>query len=314
MQRVATASTREIFGRTLLELGRENPDIVVLGADLNKSTFANLFGAAFTNRYFDLGAAEQNMMSMAAGFAAAGKIPFCTTFAVFGTGRPFDQIRTSIAQPELNVKIVCTHSGITVGEDGKSAHGIEDLALMTALPTFTVISPADAPETVEAVRAAASHRGPVYLRLFRPATPVVHHEPFRFQVGKAEAMRTGSDATVVACGSMVAVALQAAEALQTEGVSCAVLNMSTLQPLDEQAVTAAARDTGAIVTVEEHYLHGGLGSLVASTLVTHRPVPLEMVGLTRYGESGRADQLLERHGLTPSRVAEAVRRVLARKR
>jgi transketolase len=314
MQKLATASTRETFGKTLLELGRENQDIVVLGADLNKSTFANLFGNAFPERYFDLGAAEQNMMSMAAGFASAGKIPVCTTFAVFGTGRPFDQIRTSIAQPELNVKIVCTHAGISVGEDGKSAHGIEDLALMTALPTFTVVTPSDAPETVEAVKAALRHRGPVYIRLYRPATPVVHIGPVKFELGKAEVLRQGKDATVIACGAMVAVALQAAESLQQEGVSCRVLNMSTLQPLDEPCVEAAARETGAIVTVEEHYLHGGLGSLVAAAVARRAPVPVEMVGLTGYAESGRGDQLLEKYGLTPANVATAVRKVLGRKR
>lgn len=314
MEKLATASTREAFGKTLVELGRENPDIVVLGADLNKSTFANLFGNAFPERFFDLGAAEQNMMSMAAGFASAGKVPFCTTFAVFGTGRPFDQIRVSIAQPELNVKIVCTHAGVSVGEDGKSAQAIEDLALMTSLPTFTVISPADAPETVEAVKAAARHRGPVYLRLFRPATPVVHPGAVRFAIGEAEVMRQGTDATVIACGAMVAVALQAAEALHGEGVSCRVLNMSTLQPLDEAAVAAAARQTGAVVTVEEHHLHGGLGSLVASALARSTPVPVEMVGLTGYGESGRTDQLLAHYGLTPARVADAVRTALTRKR
>jgi transketolase len=312
-QKAPTASTREVFGLTLMELGQENPNIVVLGADLNKSTFANLFGREFPERFFDLGIAEQNMISMASGFAASGKVPVCSTFAVFGTGRAFDQLRLNVAQARANVKLVCTHAGITVGEDGSSAHGIEDLALMTALPTMTVITPADGPETAQAVRAAIHIQGPVYIRLYRPATPVIHTGVFTFEMGKAEKLRDGKDATIIACGSMVAVALQAAEALQGEGVSCRVLNMHTLRPLDEHAIEAAARETRAIVTVEEHYIHGGLGSLVAEVLARTTPTPQEFVGLTRYAESGKADQLLVKYGLTPSSIANAARRAIQRK-
>ncbi|MBI4233186.1 MAG: transketolase family protein [Chloroflexi bacterium] len=309
----ATASTREAYGKTLAELGRENPNIVVLGGDLNRSTLTTYFAQEFPHRFFDLGIAEQNIMSVAAGLAASGKVPFCSTFAVFGTARPFDQLRIGIAQPGLGVKLVCTHAGIITGEDGVSAQGIEDLALMSSLPTFTVLAPADAVETVQAVRAAAAAPGPFYIRLYRPATPVVHTSGCRFQVGKAEQMRDGGDVTVVACGVMVASALEAAETLGGEGVSCRVLNMHTVRPCDEEAVERAARETGALVIAEEHYIHGGLGSSVAQVVARRCPVPVEFVALTRYAESGRPDQLLEKYGLTARDIAVAVRRVVGRK-
>ena len=310
---MTTASTRETFGHTLVELGREEPRIVVLGGDLNKSTFANLFAREFPHRFFDLGAAEQNMMSMAAGFALSGKIPFANTFAVFGTGRPYDQIRVSIAQPHANVKIVCTHSGITVGEDGISAQSIEDIALMCALPGFTVFVPADAPEAAQAVRAAAREQGPFYIRLSRSVTPVLHADGYVFQPGRAETMRPGSDATIIACGIMVASALEAAESLSATGLQCRVINMATLKPLDEEAVTRAARETGGIVTAEEHYRHGGLGSLVSQAVTGTHPVPVEVVAQDRYAESGKPEQLLAKYGLTATDIEQAVRRVVARK-
>ena len=308
------ALTREVFGQTLLELGRQDPGIVVLGGDLNASTFASLFAKEFPERFFDLGPAEQNMMSMAAGFASAGKTAFATTFAVFGTGRPYDQIRIGIAQPGANVKIVCTHAGLLTGEDGVSAQSIEDLALMCALPGFRVIVPADGPETAAATRVAAQESGPFYIRLSRPATQVVHSDDFHFRLGKAETLRSGDDVAVIACGIMVATALEAADSLARTGVRCRVINMATLQPLDEAAVTQAATETGAIVTAEEHYVHGGLGSLVAQATVGRTAsVPVEMVALDRYAESGKPEQLLAKYGLTASDVEQAVRRVLARK-
>ena len=309
----STASTREIYGQTLVELGREDPRIVALGGDLNKSTFAYLFGAQFPDRFFDFGPAEQNIMGVAAGLASSGKIPFVSTFAVFGTCRPFDQIRVSIAQPHLNVKIVCTHAGILSGEDGMSAQGIEDLGLMCSLPGFTVLAPADAVETVQAIRAAAQTPGPFYVRLYRPPTPVVHEDGCDFQLGKSEVMRDGDDVTIIAVGIGVASALQAAEKLSDEGVSCRVINFHTLKPTDERAILKAAEETGAIVTVEEHYLHGGLSGIVAQSLGKSRPVPLEMVGLEGYAESGRPDQLLEKYHLAPGDVEKAVKKVLARK-
>ena len=309
-----TASTRETYGKTLLELGSEDPNIVVLGGDLNKSTFAHLFGAQFPERFFDFGPAEQNIMGVAAGLAASGKTPFVSTFAVFGTCRPFDQIRVSIAQPHLNVKIVCTHSGIIAGEDGMSAHGIEDLALTCSLPGFTVIAPADAVETVQAVRVAASTPGPFYIRLYRPATPVVHPDGCDFKIGKAELMREGKDVSIIAVGVAVSTALQAAESLAEQGISCRVVNMHTLSPADEGMIKESAAETAAIVTVEEHYRHGGLGSIVADTLGRGHPTPMEMVALDGYAESGKPDQLVAKYGIAPRDIEEAVRRVLTRKR
>ncbi len=307
------ASTREIYGKTLVELGRENPDIVVVGGDLNKSTFTYLFAQEFPSRFFDLGPAEQNIMGVAAGLASSGKIPFVSTFTVFGTCRPFDQIRISIAQPHLNVKIVCTHAGVMTGEDGMSAHGIEDLALMCALPGFSVVAPADSVETLQAVRAAATTPGPFYIRLYRPATPVVHQNHCDFKLGLAEELRSGDDVTIIAAGALLSSALQAAEELKDEGVECRVVNMHTLKPTDEEAILRAAKETGAIVTLEEHYIHGGLGSIVAQTLGKGYPVPLEMMALTSYGESGKSEELLEKSHLTPRYIVEAVKKVLARK-
>ena len=308
-----TASTREAFGHTLLELGRENPDIVVLGGDLNVSTFTTLFAREFPDRFFDFGPSEQNILSAAAGLASSGKIPFCATFAVFGTGRAFDQIRVGVAQPRLNVKLVCTHAGLLTGEDGVSAQSIEDVALMLSLPTMTVITPCDAPEAAQAVRAAVSIPGPVYIRLYRPATPVVHADDYAIRVGVAETLRSGDDVTIVACGSMVPAALEAAELLAAEGTSCRVLNMHTLRPADEAAIEAAARETGALVTAEDHFVHGGLGSVVAGVVARTWPVPMEFVGVTRYAESGTSAELLEKYGLTAAHVAQAARKALARK-
>ena len=308
------ASTREIYGKTLTEMGSEHPEIVVLGGDLNKSTFTHLFGAQFPDRFFDFGPAEQNIMGVAAGLASSGKTPFVSTFAVFGTCRPFDQIRVSIAQAHLNVKIVCTHAGIVTGEDGMSAHSIEDLALMCSLPGFTVVAPADAIEAAEAIRAAAGTPGPFYIRLYRPATPVIHLDGCDFQLGQAELMRDGRDVAIIAVGIAVSWALQAAETLADEGISCRVVNMHTLKPTDTTAILNAAEETGAVVTVEEHYLHGGLASIVAQSLGRSHPVPLEMVALDRYAESGKADQLLEKYQLTPKDIGRAVKAVLARKR
>ena len=310
---MATATTREVFGHALLELGRQDPDIVVLGGDLNVSTFASLFAKEFPERFFDLGPAEQNMMSMAAGFASCGKTAFATTFAVFGTSRAYDQIRVGIAQPGANVKIVGSHSGILTGEDGISAQSIEDLALMCALPGFRVIVPADGPETAAVVRVAAQEPGPFYIRLSRPPTPVVHADGFTFRLGKAETLRSGNHVAIVACGIMVATAMDAADNLAKMGIQCRVINMATLQPLDEAAVAQAAAETGAIVTAEEHYIHGGLGSLVAETVGRTTSVPVEMVALKRYAESGKPEQLVAKYGLTSGDVEQAVRRVLQRK-
>ena len=307
-------SLREAYGRTLVELGRENRDIVVLDADLSRSTMTELFAREFPERFFDCGIAEQNMVSIAAGLAASGKLPFASTFAVFVPGRCFDQIRMSIAQPGLNVKLVTTHGGISVGEDGTSHQSIEDLALIGSLPGFTVIVPADATETAQAVRAAAARYGPFYIRLCRPKMPIVCSEGYHFDLGKAVIMRQGRDAAIIAIGLMVKEALEAAENLKRGGINCRVLNMSTLKPIDEAAIIKAAAETGAIVTAEEHLEHGGLGSIVAQVLARHQPVPVEFVAIKdTYARSGKPAELMQRYGLTAKDVEQGVRRVIERK-
>jgi transketolase len=307
-------SVREAYGKTLLELGMENPDVVVLDADLSRSTMTRLFARDFPERFFDCGIAEQNMIGIAAGLAASGKIPFASTFAVFAPGRCFDQLRMSVAQPQLNVKLVTSHGGISVGEDGTSHQSIEDLSLICSLPGFTVIVPADAIETVQAVKAAADRFGPFYIRLCRPKIPLVYDEDYRFSLGKAVTMRQGGDATIIAIGLMVKEALEAAKNLEREGIYCRVLNMPTLKPLDEAAILEAAAETGAIVTAEEHLEHGGLGSAVARVVTRHQPVPMEFIAIKdTYAKSGKPAQLLEKFGLTAKDIEQAVRAAMKRK-
>jgi transketolase len=312
--KTAGASTREAFGKTLVELGSQNKDIVVVDADLSPSTMTSFFAQEFPDRFFDCGLQEQNMVSVAAGLAASGKTVFVSTFAIFVTCRSFDQLRLCLSQPALNVKIVATHGGITVGEDGSSHHAIEDLALCCALPGFTVVVPADAVEAAETIRVAANTEGPFYIRLSRPKTPIVYSEGCRFTLGKAVTMRQGNEATVIAAGIMVAEALEAAEILASQGIDCRVINMHTLKPLDEAAVVKASSETGAIVVAEEHLAQGGLGSRIAQTTARERPVPMEFVNLgDRYALSGKPDELLQTYGLTASDIEEAVKSVLKRK-
>ncbi len=311
---MAEASTRETYGRTLVELGRQNKDIVVLDADLSSSTMTNFFSREFPDRFLDCGLTEQNMVGIAAGLAASGKIVFVSTFAIFVSCRCFDQLRLCLSQPELNVKIVATHGGITVGEDGSSHHAIEDLALCCALPSFTVVVPADAVEAAEAIRVAASEYGPFYIRLSRPKTSIVCPEGYHFTLGKAVTMRQGKDATVIAMGIMVAKALEAADILARQGIDCRVINMHTLKPLDEAVVVKAASETGAIVVAEEHLAQGGLGSRVAQTTAREKPVPMEFVNLgDRYALSGKAEELLQRYGLTARDIEESVKLAVKRK-
>ena len=307
-------SLREAYGKTLVELGRKNPDVVVLDADLSKSTMTHFFASEFPHRFFDCGIAEQNMVGIAAGLAASGKIPFASTFAVFAPGRCFDQIRMSVAQPGLNVKLVTTHGGISVGEDGISHQAIEDLSLICSLPGFTVIVPADAIETTQAVRVAAASSGPFYIRLCRSKLKLVHNENYHFAPGNAETIRRGDEVTIIAMGIMVTAALEAAENLGREGIDCRVLNMSTLKPIDEAAIIKAATETGAIVTAEEHLEHGGLGSAVSRVIVKHRPVPIEFIAIKdTYAQSGKPAELLQRYGLTAGDIEQAVHLVLKRK-
>jgi len=311
---MAEASTRETYGKTLIELGKQNKDIVVLDADLSPSTMTSFFAREFPDRFFNCGLEEQNMVGIAAGLAASGKIVFVSSFAIFASCRCFDQLRLCLSQPELNVKIVATHGGITVGEDGTSHQAIEDLALYCALPGFTVIVPADAIEAAEAVRVAASDYGPFYIRLSRPKTPIIYPEGYHFILGKAVTMRQGQDATVIATGIMVAKALEASDVLARQGIDCRVINMHTLKPLDEAVVIKAASETGAIVVAEEHLAQGGLGSRVAQTAAKEKPVPMGFVNLgDRYAVSGKADELLQRYGLTARDIEESVKSVVKRK-
>lgn len=316
MTTVTSAATREAYPYALIQLAEEGVDVVAIDADLSVSTMGFQFGEKYPDRWFTVGVAEQNMVGMAAGFAAAGKTAFVASFAAFLPGRCFDQLRTSVAQPMggLNVKAVASHGGVTVGEDGMSAQAIEDLALATALIPFDVIVPADFEEAKQAIVAVGKTTGPAYVRTGRPKLPVLYGSDYRFEIGKAHQLREGSDVTIIACGVMVDISLKAAEALAREGVSARVLNMATIKPLDREAVLAAARETGAIVTAEEHQTTGGLGSAVARVLAEEVPVPMAFVGVDRYGTSGKWDQLLDYFALTPARVAQAARDAIARKR
>jgi len=302
---------RQAYGETLVELGRERKDIIVLDADLSHSTHTNIFAQEFPERFFNCGIAEQNMMGIASGLASCGKTVFVSSFAVFATCRCFDQLRMCIAEPGANVKVVATHAGISVGEDGFSHHSIEDLTLALSLPHFRVIVPTDAIETRGVVRLAAENDGPFYIRLPRPKALPVLPEDYHFSLGKAYTLREGRNATIIACGLMVAKAMGAAARLEAEGVSCRVLNMSTLKPLDEEAIVKAARETGGIVTAEEHLEHGGLGSVVAQVVVKHHPVPMSFVAIKNtYAKSGEANELLKRCGLTSFDIEREVKSVI----
>jgi transketolase len=311
----AELTTREAFGKILTELGGTDSRIVVLDADLSRSTMTKYFAQAHPERFIQCGLAEQNMISIAAGLATCGKIPFASTFAVFASSRCFDQVRMCVAQPKTNVKVVSTHGGITVGEDGSSHQAIEDIALYCSLPNFNVVVPADSIETVEAIKAAASTEGPFYVRLGRSKTPVVYTSGCSFKLGRADILREGKDAAIMAIGIMVYKALAAADLLEKSGISCRVINMSSIKPVDRQAIESAAVETGAIVTAEEHLLHGGLGSIVAQVLASSSPAPLASLGIKdTYCKSGKPDELLEANGLTAGDIVDAVKSVLARKR
>ncbi|MBC7106168.1 MAG: transketolase family protein, partial [Firmicutes bacterium] len=295
-------------------LGAENPDVVVLDADLSKSTKTEVFARRFPERFFNMGIAEQNMLGTAAGLAAAGKIVFCSSFAIFAAGRAFEQVRNSIAYPALNVKIGASHGGITVGEDGASHQSVEDIALMRAMPNMTVLVPADAVATRVLVRAAADLEGPVYLRLGRMAVPVLYDGGVRLVPGRAHVWREGRDVTLVATGLMVSVALEAAELLERDGYRAGVLDVHTVKPLDVEALVRAARASGAVVTLEEHTVIGGLGSAVAEALSEHYPVVVKRIGLPdTFGESGRPQELMEKYGLTARHAAAAAREIASRK-
>lgn len=304
-------ATRESYGSALALIGKENENIVVLDADLSKSTKTNVFLNEFPDRFFNVGIAEQNLMGVAAGLANIGKIPFASTFAVFATGRAFEIIRNSICYPKLNVKIAATHAGITVGEDGGSHQSIEDIALMTALPNMTVIVPADDKEAAAAVKAAAEINGPVYLRFGRCATPDLYDENYKFEIGKGSLLKDGNDITIIATGMMVSKAIDAAKILEKEGVTARVINMATIKPIDEEIIIKAAKETKGIITAEEHSIIGGLGDRVSAVVCKNHPTRVEKVGINDvFGESGTPDELMEKYKLTAEEIASRAKFIL----
>ncbi|HID72145.1 MAG TPA: transketolase family protein [Thermoplasmata archaeon] len=302
---------RKAYGETLVALGKRNKHIVVLDADLSSSTRTSKFANEFPERFFNMGIAEQNMMATAGGLATTGKIVFASSFAMFATGRVYDQIRQSIAYPELNVKIVATHGGITVGGDGASHQMLEDIALMRVLPNMKVIVPADAAETASAIKVAAETAGPFYIRLGRTKAPRVFPEKHQFELGKAPVLREGDDVTIVAIGLLVSKALNAAKSLEKEGIQARVLNMSSLKPFDKEALLKAAKETNGIVTAEEHSRIGGLGSLVASFLSERHPTLVKLVAIPDvFGQSGEYNELLNLYGLTTTNIVSKCKEIL----
>lgn len=309
MSDVKKIATREGYGNALAELGREHEDVVVLDADLAAATKTGVFKKEFPERFIDCGIAEGNMMGVAAGLAAAGKVPFASSFAMFAAGRAFEQVRNSIGYPHLNVKIGASHAGISVGEDGATHQCNEDIALMRTIPGMVIINPSDAVEAREAVRAAYEIDGPVYMRFGRLAVPVINDRPdYKFELGKGVVLREGKDVTIVATGLCVNSALEAAEKLAAEGIDAGVINIHTIKPLDEELIVEAAKKTGKIVTVEEHSVIGGLGSAVCETLCAKVPVPVLKIGVNDvFGESGPAVKLLEKYKLDGQGVYEQIR-------
>lgn len=313
-QKPAMVPTRDGFGRGLVELGQKNKNVVVLSADLTESTRANWFKEKFPERFFGLGVAEQDMIGAAAGLALMGKIPYACTFGVFASGRAWDQIRVSAAYMNLGIKIAGTHGGISVGPDGATHQALEEIALMRILPHMTVVVPCDAVEAKRATIEAAGIKGPVYLRLGRSGVPVLTKESDPFAIGKAVTMREGKDVTIFACGQMVSEALAAAEPLKTEGISARVVNMHTPKPIDKDAIIKAARETGAIVTAEEHTVLGGLGGAIAEVVVQNKPVPVKMVGvMDRFGVSGEPDELFGHFGLKAKNIMQAAKEAVLMK-
>ena len=307
-------STRDAYGEALRELGRSHSDVVVLDADLSKSTRSAYFGEEFPDRFFNVGIQEANMVGIAGGLASCGKVPFLSSFACFVVLKAFDQLRMAVAYPGLNVKVAGSHGGISIGEDGVSQQSVEDVALACSLPGFTVCVPSDEHQVRAAVIAAYRHHGPVYLRLGRPKAPLLRESGTKFAFGRAERLRDGEDATIIANGLLVGAALVAHEILRRDGIRVRVLDMATAKPLDEEAVRLAARETGGIVTAEEHLLHGGLGARVAQAVCRLHPVPLEFVGLAdTYAESGGPVELLRKYGMTGEDIVTAVRRLLKRR-
>lgn len=304
-------ATRESYGEALIQIGYENKNIVVLDADLSKSTKTNGFKKEFPDRFFNAGIAEQNLMGMAAGMSNIGLVPFASTFAVFATGRAFEIIRNSICYPKANVKIAATHAGITVGEDGGSHQSIEDIALMCSLPNMTVIVPADHREAMEATKAAAIMEGPVYLRFGRCNTEDIFDDSYKFEIGKGTEIKKGDDAAIIATGMMVQKAIEAAKYLESEGIHVRVINISTIKPIDKEIIIKAVKETKGIVTAEEHSIIGGLGSMVSSVVCDKYPCKVKMIGIEdKFGESGTPDELMEKFKLTSYAISESIKEII----
>lgn len=308
-------ATREAYGKALVKLGQINDNVVVLDADLSKSTKTHDFYKAFPDRFFNMGIAEQNLIGAACGLSTAGKIPFASTFAMFATGRAFEIIRNSVCYPKLNVKICATHAGLTVGEDGASHESVEDIAIMRAIPNMTVLVPADGVETEKMIFEIAKYNGPVYVRLGRSSVPVLFDEDYTFEIGKGTVLRDGKDVSIIACGIMVNEALLAQEKLQEEGISARVINMSTIKPIDKDLILKSAKETNAIVTVEEHSIIGGLGSAVSEVVGESYPAIVKKVGIKdSFGESGAPNELLKKYELTCDDIVKVVKEAIIAKR
>ena len=315
MSEVKNVATRVGFGSALVELGAERDDFIVMDADLAAATQTGMFKKAYPDRFYDCGIAEQNMVSIAAGVAATGKKVVCSSFAMFAAGRAFEQVRNSIGYPHLNVVIGATHAGISVGEDGATHQCNEDIALMRTIPGMTIINPADETEAKLAVRAAIDHDGPVYMRFGRLAVPVVFGDDYKFEIGKGVELKEGNDVTIIATGLMVNEAMQAHDLLKAEGINARVINMATIKPLDKDIILKAAKETGAIVTAEEHSVIGGLGSAVSEVLSVEYPVPVVKLGVyDRFGHSGPAPKLLDEFGLRAVNIVEKAKKAISMKK
>lgn len=307
-------ATRDAYGQALVELGRKYDNVVVLDADLSKSTKTADFAKVFPERFINAGIAEQNMIGMAAGLAASGKVAFASSFAIFATGRAFEMVRNSLAYANLNVKVCATHAGLTVGEDGGSHQSIEDIAIMRSVPNICVVVPADGTSTRKAVTAIYQRPGPVYLRLGRPSVPVLYDEGLDFTIGRGIELREGRDATLIACGIMVAKCLEAANRLQADGIEVSVVDMHTIKPIDQELIVRKARETGAILTVEEHSVLGGLGSAVCEVVCEKCPVPVHRMGVNDvFGQSGSPEELMQYYGLTVDNIVQNVHTLLRNK-
>jgi len=311
INREKAKSIRSAYGKTLVELGKENKDVVVLDADLACSTQTAMFGKEFPDRFFNMGIAEQDMITTAAGLASQGKIPFASTFAMFATGRTYDQIRNSVCYPQFNVKIVATHGGITVGEDGASHQALEDVALMRNIPHMSVIVPADCKECEEVIKYAAKHKGPMYIRIARTNVPDIFDENYKFEFSKAKIMREGKDVTIVTNGETLAEVIECADILEKAGINAQVINMPVVKPLDNGTILEGAKKTGFVVTVENHSVIGGLGSAICEVLSENLPTPVYRIGINdEFGQSGEQRELMNFYGLTSEKLAEKIQKRL----